>query len=101
MTKSPEITESDSDTYSNFNPESLNVDLKTGWSRRLGQAGGLFYKRWKHSHRNWRFLLSALVLPTILMTLCLTLALMKPTTERFPLPLTPTIYGPESASFVE
>ena len=82
------------------NLEYLNVKLLTGSALIISQVKGLLYKRWKHAHRDWRFILSAIGLPTLLMILCMCLAMIRPGARIPPLLLTPSIYGPFSHSFI-
>ncbi|XP_059086217.1 retinal-specific phospholipid-transporting ATPase ABCA4-like [Tigriopus californicus] len=77
-----------------------HYDLRTGWPLVLGQVRGLLYKRFKHSTRDWRFLMSSLGLPTLLMILTMFLALLRPTSESPPLLLTPSVFGENTNSFV-
>lgn len=77
-----------------------HLGLRTGWPLVLGQARGLLYKRFKHSTRDWRFLMSSLGLPTLMVILTMFLALMRPSGESPPLLLTPSIFGENSNSFV-
>ena len=64
------------------------------------QLMGLWYKQIKHYSRDWRFLFSSFVIPPVLITVTMLLALLRPPSERPPLLLTPSLYGPNSNSFV-
>jgi hypothetical protein len=50
--------------------------------------------------RNRKFLFSSLVLPAVLIVLSMSLALLRPETKLPPLLLTPSLYGPQSYSFI-
>ena len=64
------------------------------------QLMGLWYKQVTHYTRDWRFLVSSFVIPPVLVTATMLLALLRPPSERPPLLLTPSLYGPNSHSFV-
>ena len=64
------------------------------------QLMGLWYKQIKHYSRDWRFLISTFVIPPVLITATMVLALLRPPSDRPPLLLTPSLYGPHSNSFL-
>ena len=64
------------------------------------QLMGMWYKQIKHYSRDRRFLISTFVIPPVLITATMVLALLRPPSDRPPLLLTPSLYGPNSNSFL-
>ena len=58
-------------------------------------------KRCLHSMRDWRYFLTIIVLPSVLLAVSLGIGLMKPTNDSPPLLMTPSIYGPKSNAFIQ
>ena len=90
------------DTYSESEVEAETCSPPLLEKRALwrSQLKGLWYKQFKHYTRDWRFLVSSFVIPPVLITATMLLALLRPPSERPPLLLTPSLYGPNSNSFV-
>ena len=97
-----EISQSSADTTnSNESAELIRSDLLTGFSLGFQQFLALLKKRWLHSIRDWRYLLTIVVLPAFLLAISLLLGLLKPSDDSPPLLMTPSIYGPDSNVFLE
>ena len=79
----------------------IRNELLTGSSLFWSQFGGLIKKRYLHSIRDWRYFLTIVVLPSVLLAVSLGIGLMKPTNDNPPLLMTPSIYGPKSNSFIQ
>ena len=91
---------SEATTASHGSTTLIRSELIRGFSLVLNQIGALLKKRWLHSIRDWRYLLSILVLPAILLAISLLLGLLKPGDETPPLLMTPSIYGPNENTFI-
>ena len=52
------------------------------------------------SSRDWRFLLSCFVIPLALTAASMGVAKLRPDSEEPPLAMAPSLYGPDSASYV-
>jgi hypothetical protein len=78
----------------------IREELLTGNDLFWSQMSGLLYKRLHHSIRDWRYMLSIFALPAILLIISMSLALLRPAADLPPILLTPSLYGPESDSFV-
>eukprot|EP00095_Tigriopus_kingsejongensis_P012217 maker-scaffold927_size80360-snap-gene-0.21 protein:Tk12217 transcript:maker-scaffold927_size80360-snap-gene-0.21-mRNA-1 annotation:"atp-binding cassette sub-family a member 7" len=97
----PTTTNPNSDTSSVVSSSVFSeMDLRTGWPLVLSQIRGLLYKRFKHGCRDWRFWMTCLFLPTLLMICTMCLALLRPNTEHPSLLMSPSLYGESSYSFV-
>ena len=79
----------------------MDPHLKTGSRLTMSQMKGLLYKRLKHAIRDWKFVVSAFVLPLLLITIVLSITKMSAKMENPPLLLTPSLQGPEANSFLE
>ena len=88
------------DTGSEEEAETYSPPLLEKRALLKSQLMGLWYKQIKHYSRDWRFLFSSFVIPPVLITVTMLLALLRPPSERPPLLLTPSLYGPNSNSFV-
>ncbi len=75
-------------------------DLLTGGALLWSQLRGLWYKQLMHYLRDWRFIVTALVLPLVLIIATMVLAMFRPEAVRPPRLLTPSLYGPGSSSFL-
>ena len=80
--------------------ETYTPPVKENRALLKSQLLGLWYKQIKHYSRDWRFLFSTFVIPPLLITATMFLALLRPPSERPSLLLTPSLYGPNSNSFV-
>ena len=79
----------------------IRKELLTGFSLVWSQFLGLIMKRWLNLRRDWRYFLTIIVLPTVLLAVSLGIGLMKPVNGSPPLLMTPSIYGPNSNSFIQ
>lgn len=84
------------------NPEvdGIVTQPKTGLGLMSKQLSGLLYKRFKHTLRDWKFGVSAFVLPVLLLTIVLGVTKMGLERDNPPLLLTPSLHGPEANSFI-
>ena len=75
--------------------------LVGGMHLKFKQMGALLSKRLTHTLRDWKSLFCTLFLPCIFIAFAMGMTLIKPTFAPDPaLPLTPTIYGQSTVSFV-
>ena len=80
----------------------MRESLLQGSSLFFRQFTGLLRKRFLRSIRDWRYFLSNLVLPLLVLVFSMLLAQMKPDVNYKPLLLTPSIYGfDDQYSFVK
>ena len=86
------------DSESNFQEDLIVHSKKTGHF--LGMVQGLFYKRAKRFTGDKKLIMSSVIVPTILLALSMTMGKIRPNTTSPPILLTPSIYGPESLSFL-
>ncbi len=77
----------------------IQRELLTGFHLLTSQLSGLFYKRFLHSLRDWKYGFSIIILPTLLLALSMVLGLLKPDDGLPPLLMTPSIYEPSSYFF--
>lgn len=90
-----------SDTESVATVQLVRKETLTGAPLLWNQIQGLLHKRWLHSMRDWRYLSTILIFPTLLLALSMGLGLLRPSEELPPLLLTPSTYGPFSNSFIQ
>ncbi|ESO87425.1 hypothetical protein LOTGIDRAFT_127778, partial [Lottia gigantea] len=86
----------DSDSTSDSSSETR----KSGCGLSFHQLGAFLLKRFHHYRRDWRMLISVLVLPVILLLAAVGFSRIRP--EKYNLPnllMTPTMYGPNSYMF--
>ena len=86
------------DSESNIEEHLIVHSKKTG--NILGAITGLWYKRAKRFTGDMKIIMGSIIVPTILLTLSMTLGKIRPNTTSPPILLTPSIYGPESLSFL-
>ena len=79
----------------------IRKQLLSGFSLHCSQFMGLLQKRLLHSMRDWKYLSTIILLPSVLLAISMGLGLLKPTENLPPLLMTPSIYGPTSHSFIE
>ena len=65
------------------------------------QIGGLLQKRWLHTIKDWKFIISSLILPCLMLAIAMLLPILTHNNSNPPIILSPSLYGPESASFVK
>ncbi|KAH9502477.1 ATP-binding cassette sub- A member 12 [Bulinus truncatus] len=111
LTKSSdEISSSDTEsqiihpsTNENSSQSSLiTLERKIGASLILAQIGALLLKRFHHYHRNWRIIMSAVLLPILFFGITLAFASVRFNSQDLrELILDPSLYGPKTYSFFQ
>ncbi|XP_041364383.1 uncharacterized protein LOC121379797 [Gigantopelta aegis] len=72
----------------------------SGCGLKMQQFGALFLKRFHHYRRDWRSLVSILLLPFLLFLAAMGFALIRPSDSNMPnLIMTPALYGPDKYMF--
>ena len=67
----------------------------------LTQISGLLQKRWLHTIKDYKFIISSLILPCLMLAISMLLPILSRNHDNEAIILTPSLYGPESASFVK
>ena len=83
---------------SHFEPEILMHDIRN--PSVVGTFSAILFKRFKRFTGDKKMIVTSLIIPSILMILAMILGLIRPGTLSPPLLLTPSLYGPESLSFM-
>ncbi|KAK6169359.1 hypothetical protein SNE40_020430 [Patella caerulea] len=74
--------------------------LKSGFSLSVQQYGALLLKRFHHCRRDWRMIVSALILPVLFFLAGVGFSAMKPDNQNMPSKImTPALYGPDTYMF--
>jgi len=101
MSEYSDLSETTTTMSSQDDRNFIREELLSGWSLTLLQCRGLLTKRLYHNVRNWRFFISIFFMPAGLVILSMLLGLLRPKDAFDPLLMTPSIYGPQSYSFVK
>ena len=72
-----------------------------GWKLVLTQISGLLQKRWLHTIKDYKFIISSLILPCLMLAISMLLPILSRNHDNEAIILSPSLYGPESASFVK
>ncbi|RWS24384.1 ABC transporter sub-family A-like protein 5, partial [Leptotrombidium deliense] len=92
-------SDSNSEVFNDFSI--TNPPLASGISLKMLQLCSLITKRKSHVLRDWKSLCCSILLPCLFIAFAMGMSLIKPTFAPDPiLPLTPSIYGQSSTSFV-
>ena len=75
--------------------------ISLGWELTFYQLSGLLQKRWMHHVKDWRFIISSFILPCIMLAFSMLLPIMTHDLNNPAIILSPSLYGPESVSFVK
>lgn len=72
-----------------------------GWKLVFTQICGLLQKRGLHTFKDYKFIISSLILPCLMLAISMLLPILSRNNDNGAIILTPSLYGPESASFVK
>ena len=79
----------------------IEIYLQIGWKLVLTQISGLLQKRWLHTIKDYKFIISSLILPCLMLAISMLLPILSRNHDNEAIILSPSLYGPESASFVK